>query len=408
MQSIGIGSKTSTGGVVIEGNQGIMFNGVVASSVGHKATCPSCKKGIGEIIAVGDRQVSLPAGPATRAGDYIACGCPTGLNVLLGEGSVLIGSDNVSTYASLSAPTHTPIIDATQPSFSSSNNVLNSITPTLDTDQKSEDSDTEFTVTDISNVMNNKLNWPKSAEVMDLWFSLPAREMTDKEKKNDTKAIHFPDAYINSTLFNWIWLEQFDVVNKALNALKGRLDNDAAKGIIKTRLINFLTKNKSAISNGNRFDNGMSVAELHSNWQYQLANVSYDLGEVDDLYGSLGNFALYAAIKRFSVFPIGNNRYQVVIPEVAVYMRDTYDFIGSQYLGHWNFDGMGLNLVGGVANKISFEWTLPAWILKNGVADAFGNSDFNSYRESENKGGDLLLFSDIKLLPVNIQLIIEI
>ncbi len=58
MKSIGIGSKTSTGGVVIEENKGIMFNGVVASSVGHKATCPSCKKGVDEIVAVGSRDIT--------------------------------------------------------------------------------------------------------------------------------------------------------------------------------------------------------------------------------------------------------------------------------------------------------------------------------------------------------------
>ncbi|MEH6564395.1 MAG: PAAR domain-containing protein [Halopseudomonas sp.] len=51
MLKIGIGSKTSTGGVVIEGNSGLDFDGLVASSVGHKATCPACKKGVGEIVA---------------------------------------------------------------------------------------------------------------------------------------------------------------------------------------------------------------------------------------------------------------------------------------------------------------------------------------------------------------------
>ncbi len=138
MQSIGIGSKTSTGGVVIEGNDGIMFNGVVASSIGHKATCPSCKKGIGEIIAVGNRQINLPAGPAARAGDYIACGCPTGSNVLLGEAAVIIGSDNASSYASFSTQTNTiqpyPIVDSGQCkitkiywSYGEDNEIINSI-----------------------------------------------------------------------------------------------------------------------------------------------------------------------------------------------------------------------------------------------------------------------------------------
>jgi len=91
MIKIGVGSKTSTGGAVIEGNAGILFDGLVASSVGHKATCPKCKKGIDPIVAVGPRTVMLPAGPAARAGDYIACGCPAGSNTLLPDGTIFIG-----------------------------------------------------------------------------------------------------------------------------------------------------------------------------------------------------------------------------------------------------------------------------------------------------------------------------
>ena len=92
MLRIGIGSKTSTGGVVVEGNTGLQFDGLVASSIGHKATCPACKKGIGEMIPVGPRSVMLPAGLAARAGDYIACGCPPHSNVLIAEGTISIGS----------------------------------------------------------------------------------------------------------------------------------------------------------------------------------------------------------------------------------------------------------------------------------------------------------------------------
>lgn len=102
MFSIGIGSKTSTGGEVVEGNNGIMMNGLVASSVGHKATCKSGRKecaGIGPIVAVGPRDVNLPAGPAARVGDYVDCGCPPGSNVLVGSSSVQIGSSSVSANA---------------------------------------------------------------------------------------------------------------------------------------------------------------------------------------------------------------------------------------------------------------------------------------------------------------------
>ncbi|WP_306332018.1 PAAR domain-containing protein [Vibrio injensis] len=99
MFSIGIGSKTSTGGEVIEGNNGLMMNGLVASSVGHQATCKSGRRecrGVGPIVAVGPRSVNLPAGPAARVGDYVDCGCPQGSNVLIGSGSVQVGSSSVS------------------------------------------------------------------------------------------------------------------------------------------------------------------------------------------------------------------------------------------------------------------------------------------------------------------------
>ncbi len=102
MFSISIGSKTSTGGEVVEGNNGIMMNGFVASSVGHKATCKSGRKecrGIGPIVAVGPRDVNLPAGPSARVGDYVDCGCPPGSNVLLGSSSVKIGSSSVAVSA---------------------------------------------------------------------------------------------------------------------------------------------------------------------------------------------------------------------------------------------------------------------------------------------------------------------
>ena len=92
MITIGIGSPTSTGGRVLEGNSGVMFSAMTASSVGHHASCPRCKKGIGPIIAVGPRTTILPAGPAARSNDYVECGCPAGSNKLLPAGSVLVGS----------------------------------------------------------------------------------------------------------------------------------------------------------------------------------------------------------------------------------------------------------------------------------------------------------------------------
>lgn len=77
---------------MLEGNPGVVFGGLIASSVGHQASCPRCKKGIGPIVAVGPRTTILPSGAAARSGDYVACGCPAGSNTLLPAGTVFVGS----------------------------------------------------------------------------------------------------------------------------------------------------------------------------------------------------------------------------------------------------------------------------------------------------------------------------
>ncbi|MFM2591280.1 anthrax toxin-like adenylyl cyclase domain-containing protein [Vibrio sp. TBV020] len=99
MYGVGIGTKTSTGGEVVEGNTGIKLDDLVPSSIGHKATCKSGRKecrGIGPIVAVGSRSVHLPAGLAARVGDYIDCGCPPNSNVIVGSSSVSIGVEKAT------------------------------------------------------------------------------------------------------------------------------------------------------------------------------------------------------------------------------------------------------------------------------------------------------------------------
>lgn len=89
---IGVGSKTSTGGEVIEGNSSVILDGFIASSLGQMATCKVCQQGMGPIVGVGPREILLPAGLAARSGDYVACGCPPGANVLLPAGTVHMGT----------------------------------------------------------------------------------------------------------------------------------------------------------------------------------------------------------------------------------------------------------------------------------------------------------------------------
>lgn len=77
------GGPTSTGGVILEGNENLRIEGEIIASIGQLASCPACSAGQGPIVAVGERTLILPAGPAALEGDYVACGCPPMSNKLL-------------------------------------------------------------------------------------------------------------------------------------------------------------------------------------------------------------------------------------------------------------------------------------------------------------------------------------
>ncbi len=148
----------------------------------------------------------------------------------------------------------------------------------------------------------------------------------------------------------------------------------------------------------------MDIAEVHATRQFQFSTVGYG-SEFDDLYGSLGKFGLYAAVLDWNISDsAAKGRRTLKITKVATYMRDTFDFLGGQYLGHWNERGMGIVAGAGIAASINSEaeWHLPAWHPGLGWMTPINNSDFRSWQERSGSGGDLLLFSNTKTEPVDI------
>jgi len=89
-------------------------------------------------------------------------------------------------------------------------------------------------------------------------------------------------------------------------------------------------------------------------------------------------------------------------------MRDTFEFRGNQYLGHWNFESFCISVVSGLLNRADKEIHYTSLNIEDGViVEDFGNADYREYRKQMSKGGDLLLFSDVKVVPVDILIPIE-
>jgi hypothetical protein len=86
----------------------------------------------------------------------------------------------------------------------------------------------------------------------------------------------------------------------------------------------------------------------------------------DALTGALGAFELKVAIAG-KLLSIGGGEFQVSIEEVGIYVKDSFDFNGSQFLGFWGYRD-----------------------------DPINNDDFRQWRAENHAGGDFRVFSDVK------------
>lgn len=274
----------------------------------------------------------------------------------------------------------------------------------------------EFTLRDLPKVMENVLKWPVSAAVMKLWFSLPARALSNKEKDGDVKPREIPRDYVNTDLITWAWLNRFERVQKAEAELMAKLNTANALRAL-DGLITSKTKQAFVEAGGkpaeirNNFQNPI---DLHSDWQFQFVKVGYQMNQVDDLYGALGNFILAAAVTKASLTQLRPGVAKLMIREVGIYVRDTFDFIGQQYLGHWSDKGLALQpfaVASNMAGNADIDmptWHMPAWNPRMGWLKPVNNSDFRTLRNATQRGGDLVLFSDVRLKPVNLNIEIKL
>lgn len=97
MKLVTQGTKTATGGIVLEGHDDILIGGRPATSVGQNASCASGRKsckGVGEIVAIGNNHVYLPNGLQAVLPNYkVLCNCNDNL-ILVPENDVYIGSSS--------------------------------------------------------------------------------------------------------------------------------------------------------------------------------------------------------------------------------------------------------------------------------------------------------------------------
>lgn len=203
--------------------------------------------------------------------------------------------------------------------------------------------------------------WLNGARLMEQWFERAAKTAPDYSTpetdtiKMDSWVLKFDRAKLvyDEILREKIWLRP-----KAKELLIERMKQKKLWG---GSVVHFGDLSKPVLEIDKNFINERYVKS--SGWS------------ADDMYSALGAFNLRVAIEMAAIRR--GDGYQVEVREVGVYVRDSYDF-----------------------NDDESAWlsqTLGFWGWGNYVT----NSDFRKWRSKHERGGDFLVYSDIKRERLN-------
>jgi hypothetical protein len=220
-----------------------------------------------------------------------------------------------------------------------------------------------ITLTNIPGIMRaNRM--PIGATVMESWFSrpvaaFPAYGTTDTSAVTMKWVLGFKRA---QEVYDKLIKEKIWVNAAAQKEIKKML---TAKGLLGGATQNFGNLSSPAPTLDSDYINLREVG------------MSGSTENLDDLDAALGRFTFHVAIAG-TVTPLPKSAgHQVEVKEVGIYVRDSYDFDGYQYLGCWN--------------------DTKSTVSKNPLAsgDTVYNSDFRDWRAKNGRGGDYLIFSDV-------------
>ncbi|MEK7888824.1 DUF6402 family protein [Burkholderia contaminans] len=295
---------------------------------------------------------------------------------------------------------------------------------------KKDDSVPAFDIQEIPAAMR-KIYLPTSAKLMERWFSGKlnySRTSSDESSEINQDGIPYPsDMYDMSTIkLDWILRfprakRQFDhLINEMIRSPKSRIE-----------LYKLLIPYKDCAARLYTDDIcGNDIRELHRRFQFQYSKVDSTFGQKietqldaqlrnngipDDLSGALGSFNIYAALgsARFS-WDVDSRRTTAEVTGVWVYVKDNYTFTDksnerSQYLGHWSSDGVIVVPYSAIAARsnsehipyVKYAVARGNSLIKGNVYYPIENVDFRKWSDIHGRGGDFIIYSDKKFIPIS-------
>ncbi|AOI79774.1 DUF6402 family protein [Burkholderia sp. NRF60-BP8] len=292
-----------------------------------------------------------------------------------------------------------------------------------------------FDIQEIPGAMRKEM-MPIGAKLMERWFAGALNYSptdADEAAEINQDGRPYPPEMYDTTTVKLDWVLRFARAKKKYDYLINEaIRSPAAKETLKGKLGPYkerLTLLDSADICGD------DVATLHRRFQFQLASVDGSFGQKielllhtlarggvpDDLSSALGSFNLYAALGHARFYwDAESRRTRADVRGIWVYVKDNYTFTDrkggrSQYLGHWSRDGVIVIPLDAVAatspyvpyleSPVSLPYlntsvTLGNPVIRGNLYHPVHNSDFRQWAIRHHRGGDFVIYSDRRYVPV--------
>lgn len=167
--------------------------------------------------------------------------------------------------------------------------------------------------------------------------------------------------------------------------------NDQAKRLLRTRLDRMFQLTKAnTVGFGDLKAVGLALEREYVNYR-GIGNYDQWRAGIDELTAALGRFNMYVVAN--GIATRNGKTTRVTISRIGVFVRDSFDFEGEQDLGAWGRPNIIEPTIPPPSGGIAPVKYVP---VQSGVEFHMSNASYREYREKTGRGGDFLIYSDVR------------
>ena len=202
-------------------------------------------------------------------------------------------------------------------------------------------------ITGLPDIMR-KEGWAVAARCMERWFRLGPHALTPDEKTGRTGMDKLDTPTLATDILTMDWAMGFGRVRKVADDLVGKWNTPKGRLELITKVRGWQMGKPLCRKPNAQWDFGdltRPVAEIDANFEVNYLSVGAMSDPLDDFYGAVGRGTLKLAASGQVTNGTDGQPVSIKVTAVGVYLRDTYDFVGDQFLGLWSETGVNRSRV---------------------------------------------------------------